>query len=250
MDEQRALLADKAGPGAAQDARPVTATHMRDRLGGLALLKERSGGEKAGRGLGGRPLRRGCRPARHQYPDARFLRRSRLRARPVRVRGGTGDPLRPGAGGGGRRHDRHRRPGRLAGRARRSTTSSSGPTRRSWWTACTPPARASGCISAATRGASWRTWAGWAATWWTSIPPCRSPRRARRWGRQQVLAGNLDPVRDLHNGTPESIHAALAECHRQAGARYIVAAGCEVPRDTPPANIRAMADYASSHQPE
>ena len=52
-------------------------------------------------------------------------------------------------------------------------------------------------------------------------------------GPEVVLAGNIDPVKTLRNGTPESITAAIAECHRQAGPRYIVGAGCEVPRDTP-----------------
>jgi len=66
-------------------------------------------------------------------------------------------------------------------------------------------------------------------------------------GPAQVLAGNLNPVAVLRNGTPESITAAIAECHRQAGGPYIVAAGCEVPRDTPPQNLRALRDYARSH---
>ena len=48
----------------------------------------------------------------------------------------------------------------------------------------------------------------------------------------------------LRNGTPESITAAIAECHRQAGPRYVVAAGCEVPRDTPLENLLALRDYA------
>ncbi len=63
-------------------------------------------------------------------------------------------------------------------------------------------------------------------------------------GADQVLAGNIDPVRDLRNGTPESIHSNLQECHRQAGARYIVGAGCEVPRATAPENVRAMTRFA------
>ena len=66
---------------------------------------------------------------------------------------------------------------------------------------------------------------------------------------EQVLAGNLDPVGALRHGTPESISGALAECHREAGRRYIVAAGCEVPRDTPRQNVLALRDYARSHQP-
>jgi len=63
-------------------------------------------------------------------------------------------------------------------------------------------------------------------------------------GPQQVLAGNLDPVRDLRDGTADSITAAVAECHRVSGRPYIVAAGCEVTRDTPPANVRALTEYA------
>jgi len=68
-------------------------------------------------------------------------------------------------------------------------------------------------------------------------------------GPDQVLAGNIDPVAVLRNGTPESITEALRQCHRQAGSRYIVAAGCEVPRDTPPENLLALRDYARSQGP-
>jgi MtaA/CmuA family methyltransferase len=71
----------------------------------------------------------------------------------------------------------------------------------------------------------------------------------REIGPQAVLAGNIDPVKALRNGTPQSVTTALAECHRQAGPRYIVAAGCEVPRDTAEANVLALRDYARSHLP-
>jgi MtaA/CmuA family methyltransferase len=67
-------------------------------------------------------------------------------------------------------------------------------------------------------------------------------------GERQVLLGNLDPVRALRDGTPESIEAALAACHAEAGAAYIVGAGCEVPRGTPPENVEAMARYARGRQ--
>jgi MtaA/CmuA family methyltransferase len=70
----------------------------------------------------------------------------------------------------------------------------------------------------------------------------------REMGPAAVLAGNLGPVKTLRNGTPEAVTAAVAECHRQAGPRYIVAAGCEVPRDTPEANVRALAAYARSNR--
>jgi uroporphyrinogen-III decarboxylase len=70
-----------------------------------------------------------------------------------------------------------------------------------------------------------------------------------KMGQNQVLLGNIDPVRVLREGSPESVAAALAECHRQAGPRYIVGAGCEVPRDTPPKNLRALCRYAQEHGP-
>jgi len=77
-----------------------------------------------------------------------------------------------------------------------------------------------------------------------------SLRRARaEMGPGQVLAGNIDPVRILRNGTPDSITEAVRACHGEAGSRYIVAAGCEVPRDTPEANLRALTGYARSIRP-
>lgn len=66
-------------------------------------------------------------------------------------------------------------------------------------------------------------------------------------GPGQVLTGNLDPVKTLRAGTPETVATAVAQCHREAGSRYVVAAGCEVPRDTPEANVLALRDYARSH---
>ena len=60
----------------------------------------------------------------------------------------------------------------------------------------------------------------------------------------QVLLGNLEPVGVLRNGTPEIVREAIAACHRDAGANYIAGAGCEVCRDTPEANLRALCEYA------
>ncbi len=64
----------------------------------------------------------------------------------------------------------------------------------------------------------------------------------------QLLTCNIDPVRDLRNGTPQSIHDAIATRHQQVGSYFIVGAGCEVPRDTKLENVRAMADYALTHR--
>ncbi len=68
-------------------------------------------------------------------------------------------------------------------------------------------------------------------------------------GPDQVLLGNLNPVTALRNSTPAAVTAALAACHRDAGPGFIVGPGCEVPRDTPAENLRALCDYARSHQP-
>lgn len=66
-------------------------------------------------------------------------------------------------------------------------------------------------------------------------------------GEGQMLLGNIDPVRVLRDGTPESVTAAIAQCHQESGKRYIVGAGCEVPRGTPEANLMALTRYARSH---
>ena len=71
----------------------------------------------------------------------------------------------------------------------------------------------------------------------------------REMGHQNVLGANLHPLDDVRKGTPESIAAALAECHRLAGPRFIVEAGCEIPRDTPEANLHALREYARGHKP-
>jgi len=66
-------------------------------------------------------------------------------------------------------------------------------------------------------------------------------------GPGQVLLGNIDPVAVLRDGSPQSVYDAVAECHREAQSRYIVGAGCEVVRDTPPENVHAMRQYARDH---
>ncbi len=69
----------------------------------------------------------------------------------------------------------------------------------------------------------------------------------REMGDRQVLLGNLHPVRLLLNGTPKQIQSALEECWKGACPRYIVGAGCEIPRGTPAENLETMAEFARSH---
>ena len=66
-------------------------------------------------------------------------------------------------------------------------------------------------------------------------------------GARQALSGNLDPVRDVRNGSPESIAAALESLWQNAGDPWIVAPGCEIVRDTPHDNVRALTTFARTH---
>lgn len=63
-------------------------------------------------------------------------------------------------------------------------------------------------------------------------------------GPDQPLLGNLDPVRIVRDGTPAIVTEALEACWKAAGPRYLVGAGCEIPRGTPPENLEAMARFA------
>jgi MtaA/CmuA family methyltransferase len=68
-------------------------------------------------------------------------------------------------------------------------------------------------------------------------------------GPVQILLGNINPVSVIRNATPTDVSQAVQECHSQAGPRFIVGAGCEIPRDTPAENLRALGEYARSHKP-
>jgi MtaA/CmuA family methyltransferase len=73
-----------------------------------------------------------------------------------------------------------------------------------------------------------------------------SARAAREGlGPGQVLLGGIDPVRVLQQGSPADVTRALEAFVDAAGPMYIVGAGCEIPRGTPPENVRAMAEFAS-----
>lgn len=69
-------------------------------------------------------------------------------------------------------------------------------------------------------------------------------------GPDRVLLGNIDTVSVVRGGTTEDVRRTLETCFRDAGGnRYIVAAGCEVPRDSPEENLRAMGDFARCTKP-
>ena len=80
-----------------------------------------------------------------------------------------------------------------------------------------------------------------------SLSPLDEARK--QMGPDQVLLGNLNPVSILRNGDPAIVTEVITECHQQAGPRFIVGAGCEVPRDTPRENLQALCQYAAHHSP-
>lgn len=63
-------------------------------------------------------------------------------------------------------------------------------------------------------------------------------------GDKIVPMGNVKSVFTLLQKTPEDVAQETLDCLKQGapGGRYILSADCEVPRDTPEANMRAMAD--------
>ncbi len=65
-----------------------------------------------------------------------------------------------------------------------------------------------------------------------------------RMGAGQALLGGVDPVRIIHSGPTERVRLALEDCHAQAGERYILGGGCEIPPGTPTSHVRALAECA------
>ena len=61
-----------------------------------------------------------------------------------------------------------------------------------------------------------------------------------------ALAGNLDPVREVKDSRPSAIRALVEKCRQESQPRYIVGAGCEIPRGTPRENLLAMLESAES----
>ena len=54
--------------------------------------------------------------------------------------------------------------------------------------------------------------------------------------------GNFDPVRVIYNGTPTSVREAVKYCLDNGDETSFISAGCEIPRDTKPENLKAVSD--------
>ena len=68
-------------------------------------------------------------------------------------------------------------------------------------------------------------------------------------GSQVCLEGNLDPSSVLLQGTAERVRSESVKLIAAAaeGGGFILSSGCEVGRDTPPENIRAMVEAAATY---
>jgi MtaA/CmuA family methyltransferase len=55
-----------------------------------------------------------------------------------------------------------------------------------------------------------------------------------------IICGNFDPVSVVQDGTPELVAEAVRSCAEAGGDNCIIMAGCEIPRDTPHANLKAI----------
>lgn len=61
-------------------------------------------------------------------------------------------------------------------------------------------------------------------------------------GNSVALAGNIDPVGGVLQGTPDLIRKKVLETYEIVGNPFIVNAGCEIPSGTPPENLKALCE--------
>jgi MtaA/CmuA family methyltransferase len=66
---------------------------------------------------------------------------------------------------------------------------------------------------------------------------------ARKYmGNRCALAGNIDPVSGLLNGSPTKIRQYYQDLYSQVGNPFFINAGCEIPRGTPNENLKALCE--------
>jgi MtaA/CmuA family methyltransferase len=61
-------------------------------------------------------------------------------------------------------------------------------------------------------------------------------------GGKVAIAGNMDPVALIRNGSPETIREAVRQAYESVGMPYLVNAGCEIPSGTPLENFKALCE--------
>ena len=64
---------------------------------------------------------------------------------------------------------------------------------------------------------------------------------AKTLENSSAVGGNFDPVSVVSQGTPDRIRQAVHDCLAMGNNKTLVSAGCEIPPDTPPENLLAVA---------
>jgi uroporphyrinogen decarboxylase len=63
---------------------------------------------------------------------------------------------------------------------------------------------------------------------------------AAQFGDRVSFCGNFDPVTVMLEGTPDTVYQHTQQCMHIGGSRAFSGAGCEIPMDTPHANLHAQ----------
>jgi len=66
------------------------------------------------------------------------------------------------------------------------------------------------------------------------------PGALARIPKGQIISGNINPVAVIMQGTPDMVGKATRQCLAEGGDRICISSGCEVPRDTPHENLKAI----------
>lgn len=61
-------------------------------------------------------------------------------------------------------------------------------------------------------------------------------------GDRVTIAGNIDPVAVVLNGTPTAIKNAISSAYEEVGNPHMANAGCEIPSGTSTENLRALCE--------
>ena len=73
--------------------------------------------------------------------------------------------------------------------------------------------------------------------WMVPLPEIR-----QALGPKVVLAGNLDPAKELRFGEAKAIRESVLRCYKEAGEPFMAGAGCEIPSGTPHENLKALCE--------
>ena len=68
----------------------------------------------------------------------------------------------------------------------------------------------------------------------------------QKMGPDQIVLGNVPTVAVMEKGTADDVRRSAESCRRALGEKFILGAGCEIPRTTPIDNMDALCEYPRS----